>query len=780
MINLKILSLKYLLPGLLLLGSTVTIGQNQVQAHIDSLHKKLTAVKGDTNKVNLLIDMGHGFFNSPKEDSVLFYFQRALQLSNQLKWETGIARAWYSLAIEYYFRKDYAKCQAYAEQSTNQAFKIGDYQQALDGINFVSAAIIQRKNIAAAVTYLNSLEGRFAGHHRQLAGLYTLLGGSEQQRSRYPDAIDYYDKAFALEKADHCNYVRGNQLLDIAEFYRRLHFIKKAKAVLTKAAADFQKSGDQYMLAHCYYSLGLCADEDLDYVAAIANYAKIIPITEKINQVDLWGETENGIGWDYFLMKDYDKAYTHTIRAIELQKNDSAHLVYALSTLGSIYREAPESVLNKAGIKPGQQYERSVALLKEAINYRKKHGYTSGNADANLTEISLTYEKMHRYGDALIAYKTYIMQKNHADSLVDGKAVELKEAQIGYSHKEDSLRYKQNITNEQLKAKKLQIYFFIGGIGALLVLSVFIWLNYRNQRKSNKLLADANHQLGEQREEITVQRDQLSGALTNLKAAQQQLIQTEKMASLGELTAGIAHEIQNPLNFVNNFSDVNREMLEELKAESTKPKADWDEQLVIELINDLTENEQKVNHHGKRADAIVKGMLEHSRASTGQKEPTDLNKLADEYLRLAYHGLRAKDKNFNADLVTNFDENLSAVNIIPQEIGRVLLNLFNNAFYAVQQRQLAAGDEYKPAIEVTTHIKGQQMQLTVKDNGTGIPNAIKDRIMQPFFTTKPTGQGTGLGLSLSYDIVVKGHGGNIAVNSIVGEGSEFIIQIPST
>jgi signal transduction histidine kinase len=232
---------------------------------------------------------------------------------------------------------------------------------------------------------------------------------------------------------------------------------------------------------------------------------------------------------------------------------------------------------------------------------------------------------------------------------------------------------------------------------------------------------------------------------------------------------------------VNNFSEVNKEMLEELKAESEKPKIERDEQLEIDLINDLIENESKINHHGKRADAIVKGMLEHSRIGAGSKEPTDLNTLADEFMRLSYHGLRSKDKSFNSELVTHFEVNLPKVNIVQQDIGRVLLNLFNNAFYAVNQKLKTTGPEYKPQVSVTTMSPpsgGREVVITIRDNGNGIPDAIKDKIMQPFFTTKPTGEGTGLGLSLSYDIVVKGHGGSINVESKEGEGSEFTITLP--
>ncbi len=275
-------------------------------------------------------------------------------------------------------------------------------------------------------------------------------------------------------------------------------------------------------------------------------------------------------------------------------------------------------------------------------------------------------------------------------------------------------------------------------------------------------------------EELEQKRKAVEEALAELKSTQSQLIQSEKMASLGELTAGIAHEIQNPLNFVNNFSEVSSELLDELNGELEK--GDLEE--VKHVLTDIKQNLEKINHHGKRADAIVKGMLQHSRTSTGQKEPTDLNELADEYLRLAYHGMRAKDKSFNADFRLMGDENMPKVNVIPQDLGRVLLNLINNAFYVVYERAQKPDKDYKPEVVVTTKYLDDKVEIRVKDNGTGIPDEIKDKIFQPFFTTKPTGQGTGLGLSLSYDIITEGHGGDLLVETKKDEGTAFIIQIP--
>jgi len=275
-------------------------------------------------------------------------------------------------------------------------------------------------------------------------------------------------------------------------------------------------------------------------------------------------------------------------------------------------------------------------------------------------------------------------------------------------------------------------------------------------------------------QEVNRQTAEIRTTLDNLKATQAQLIQSEKMASLGELTAGIAHEIQNPLNFVNNFSEVSMEMIDEMQVELTN----GDAAEAIAISNDIKQNLEKILHHGKRADGIVKGMLQHSRASTGAKELYDINFLVDEYLRLAYHGLRAKDKSFNAELVTHFTEGLPKVNMIPQDMGRVLLNLFTNAFYATQQKQKDAPADYKPTVEVSTGFEKGFVIVMVKDNGIGIPDNIKDKILQPFFTTKPTGEGTGLGLSLSYDIVVKGHGGTMNIDSKEGQYTEFRINIP--
>ena len=327
----------------------------------------------------------------------------------------------------------------------------------------------------------------------------------------------------------------------------------------------------------------------------------------------------------------------------------------------------------------------------------------------------------------------------------------------------EEAKQKQLEEAEAAYKEKLRLYSLLSGLAAVFIIALILYRNNLYKQKSNVLLQH--------------QKEKVENTLQELKSTQSQLIQSEKMASLGELTAGIAHEIQNPLNFVNNFSEVSNELIKEIQDERRKTKDLRDEAHESDLLKDIEQNLEKINHHGKRADAIVKGMLQHSRTSSGQKELTDVNALCDEYVRLSYHGLRAKDKSFNAKFETDFDTSLPKINVVPQDIGRVVLNLINNAFYAVGEKTKLQAEGYEPQVVVTTKKDGDKILISVKDNGNGIPQNIVDKIFQPFFTTKPTGQGTGLGLSLSYDIV-KAHGGELRVNSTEGVETTFIIQLP--
>jgi two-component system NtrC family sensor kinase len=401
------------------------------------------------------------------------------------------------------------------------------------------------------------------------------------------------------------------------------------------------------------------------------------------------------------------------------------------------------------------KYYQAMHQPAKAIPYLLTSYWKADSAKSTTLKVKYLDELAHFYGDNNNPAKAWQYAKlhNHLTDSIAGRANRFKVASYenelkdkAQNQKVDELNQEAAVQDATITQRNVIIWAGLGGLLAVVALLIFIYRQLNINKKT----------------------------LQTLRQTQTQLIQSEKMASLGELTAGIAHEIQNPLNFVNNFSDVNREMIDELKEELKK--GDVAEALAI--ADDIQQNEIKINHHGKRADFIVKGMLLHSRTSTGEKKLTNINVMANEFFKLSYQGLRAKDKSFNAELVTHFDESLPEVSVAHQDIGRVLLNLFNNAFYAVNQKQKTAGADYKPEVTVSTSAEKGNLVIKVKDNGNGIPEEIKDKIMQPFFTTKPTGEGTGLGLSLSYDIVVKGHGGNITVESKEGEGTIFSIILP--
>jgi signal transduction histidine kinase len=377
------------------------------------------------------------------------------------------------------------------------------------------------------------------------------------------------------------------------------------------------------------------------------------------------------------------------------------------------------------------------------------------------------YYRREKANDSAVKYQVLIIKIK--DSLFNSK-----QAQQFQNIDFDEQQRQQQI--EAAKAAyriKWRLYLLVSGLAVFLFIAIILWRNSRQRKKANLLLSR--------------QKEKLETALSKLQLTQNQLVHSEKMASLGELTAGIAHEIQNPLNFINNFSEVNTELVEEMKNELNSGNTNE----AISIANDVHANELKINHHGKRADAIVKNMLQHSRSSTGVKEPTNINNLAEEYLRLSYHGLRAKEKSFNAGMQTDFDNSIGEINIIPQDIGRVLLNLFTNAFYAVAEKKKQQPHGYEPLVTVSTKRlsspefippkaggDGDKIEIRVKDNGPGISEKNLNKVFQPFFTTRPTGEGTGLGLSLSYDIITKGHGGEIKAETKEGEGAEFIIELP--
>ena len=490
---------------------------------------------------------------------------------------------------------------------------------------------------------------------------------------------------------------------------------------------------------------------------------------------------------EYFRSTEqYDSCLYYTQKSYQLLSTGTGKKTtesYLLAVKGTLqykkgnYQEALALLYQSAGLYDYQLGNVPVAYFTLSEYYLKTGNIDSGlyysrkaYNDAQLFHVSTEilnagimlgklYEKQGKT-DSAVKYFSLSMILNDSINNADKK------------RKLQSQDFEEQLHQQELEKEKanLKFYTLIGGLFILLIIAFFLLRNNRQRKKVNVLLHKKNQEI--------------ESTLSELKSTQSQLIQSEKMASLGELTAGIAHEIQNPLNFVNNFSEVSRELIEELKSQKSKLKSEEQD----EILNDIDNNLEKINHHGKRADAIVKGMLQHSRKNSGQKESTDINALCNEYLRLSYHGLRAKDKSFNAVLTevgikTDFDNTVGKINIVPQDIGRVLLNLFNNAFYAVNEKKKSyelSAMGYELLVSIQTKKLNDKIEIRVEDNGNGIPASIKEKIFQPFFTTKPTGQGTGLGLSLAYDIITKEHNGTIKVESKEGEGSTFIIQLPIT
>jgi two-component system, NtrC family, sensor kinase len=523
--------------------------------------------------------------------------------------------------------------------------------------------------------------------------------------------------------------------------YRDQGDFNNARSYAFKELANYNNS--KIALGH----VGSVYEKFNNLDSALFYINKAYEIENKTNSK--WTLLPNTMGNIYVKKGDYKLALQFYRQGIFLAKNQN------------IVRDLVDMYAGMANIflKTGQN-DSCIYYTKEIIKINKKATYPlSAMEAANL--LSNLYKSQNNK-DSIIKYLEF------TTALKDSLFSREKQRQFQNISLSEELRAQEIKATQQKYRSRLRTNSFLGSAFTLFVIAIFLFIIIRRKQKA---------------------KQKIESAFNQLKSTQAQLIQSEKMASLGELTAGIAHEIQNPLNFVNNFSEISSELIDEMNEELDK--ADIEEAKAIST--DIKLNLKKINHHGKRADAIVKGMLQHSRSSNGTKEPTDINALAGEYLRLSYHGMLAKNNSrsageagFDAEYKTDFDPNLPKINIIPQDIGRVLLNLINNAFYAVHlttqhaeslHQTSAEQPDYKPMVMVSTKNTGTHVEIRVKDNGPGIPSEIKDKIFQPFFTTKPTGQGTGLGLSLSYDIV-KAHGGKLKVETLEGEGTEFIVQLP--
>ncbi len=571
----------------------------------------------------------------------------------------------------------------------------------------------------------------------------------------------------------YCSAAEGRWLWATGEYYRAIELLipleKEAEAAgdaklcnnLFGCIADnfrdqgdyvnallYHKKGEQWASAVFQSACPFCrifhAVFALDYLYLSQPDTALALIRKGLN----YPPDYNFEGWPFFVAgriyaahQKYDSALIYLTRSVDLltKEQNLKDATDAYNHIASIYqiKGLPDS---------------AVYYLKKSLDQAETNKFIKEAMEASF-HLARVYETLQA-DSALYYYKEGLLMK---DSVYSGE----KQRRILYTQFTEKLRVRE-IENERIKNRnRVKISALLALLTVLLISGFMLWRNNQIKQDKNRLLVKKNKEIEE--------------TLKKLQSTQTQLIQAEKMASLGELTAGIAHEIQNPLNFVNNFAEVNAELADELLEAAQKEQLDE----VKNLAQDIKQNQEKIALHGRRADTIVKNMLQHSRSNTGAKEPTDINALCEEYMRISYHGLRAKDTSFYAKYRVELDPAVGLIPLNAQDIGRVILNLLNNAFYAVNQKAKQHIGGYEPQVIIRTLRNPEQVIIRVEDNGGGIPEELKAKIFQPFFTTKPTGEGTGLGLSLAYDIVTKGHGGELNVETEKGAGTTFIISLPS-
>ena len=573
------------------------------------------------------------------------------------------------------------------------------------------------------------------------------MGIIHLNRGNYPDALSkFYESLKAAEAMDDKTLI-GAAMNNIAIVHFHQGKYDEAEQDYKKRLAIAIETGDSSSMSLAYNGIGEVNLQQKDLINALQNLNKAHELAVRVNDGEMRLTTTLSLAETHYAFDSLNTSLSLFENALQLskQKNNGEYICNALIGLAKVY--------NKLS-KPAE----ALAYGLEGVQRANQMGHVQLMRDANEI-LYIIYEASGDGANALKYHKLYKQNSDSLNNLASQRAVAIEKVSYEFSKKE--IAFQRKTLRQQ--------WITFSAFAALLSLAVILLVIYRSRNRLNLV----NNDLQKKNEVIESQKIKAEEMLSQLRDTQSQLIQSEKMASLGELTAGIAHEIQNPLNFVNNFSEVSKELLVEMKTALDEGHTRDAE----ELANDVIDNLGKINHHGKRADAIVKGMLQHSRNSSAIKEPTNINKLADEYLKLAYHGLRAKDKSFNATMKTSYDETIESINIITQDIGRGILNLITNAFYAVGEKKAQQLAGYQPTVTVITKNLGNAIQLSVVDNGNGIPQKIIDKIFQPFFTTKPSGQGTGLGLSLAYDIV-KAHGGELKVESEINEGSVFFMTFP--
>jgi two-component system, NtrC family, sensor kinase len=622
-----------------------------------------------------------------------------------------------------------------------------------DALKITGNAYMTKGDYATALNcYRKSYEtAQRTNYQSAYPGIRNNIGLVYMSQGDYTGALNEFYAALQSAKELGDRFVMASTLNNIAIIHFYQGKLKESEKTYQQTLVIAREMGDTIGIILGYNNIAEVNIEQNALPTALHNLNLAHALARQQNNPEMLTIVSHSLGSTYFRMDSLHKAATYFERAAKLawQNNYSTSTCKALIGLARVYERQGRL---KEGLSSGL----------EGLQLAKNMGHTQLLRDANEI-VSSIYEKMGDGSSSLSHFKAFKTYSDSLRNLESQRIATTYDARLEISKKEDELDQKN------LQQRWLAFSAFAG----LLSLGFILWIVNRNRKKLNHTYKE----LQQKNIVIESERKKAEQTLDELKATQAQLIQSEKMASLGELTAGIAHEIQNPLNFVNNFSETSIELLEEMQMELNEGNTEE----VKAIATDLVANLGRINQHGKRADSIVKGMLLHSRTSSGQKEPTDINALTDEYVRLSYHGLRAKDKSFDAAIERDFDPELGKMLLVAQDMGRVILNLVNNAFYAVHEKQRTANDSgYRPTVSVNTRRLDGNAIIQVKDNGNGIPESIRSKIFQPFFTTKPTGQGTGLGLSLSYDIITKGCGGTIEVQSKEGEGTAFTIILPNS
>jgi two-component system NtrC family sensor kinase len=643
----------------------------------------------------------------------------------------------------------------------------------------------------AAQPYFDNLHLQYKNAKDDTSKVLALCALARYHEYIRSDSNIYYVRK-AIDLSQKINYPFGKFVARRSMFFAvnlRANYTKALEIALENLRIAGELKTDRlYYMALIHLNLALVNREMGNQQNQINETQQAFLLQEKSGSIDgdFWGAFSNKAL--SYLTSQPDSAVFYAHKGYELAKLPSTQKQYmclATAMLGDVYTalrnypsarqyysEALQQCMLYNNVYIEARIFRDLARLFNKmgsldsclhfaqLSLKLCQEYNFGDYASNVGQLLAgLYESQHKPDSAL----KYIKVMQAARDSIFSQA-NIQQFQLLIFDDEQKQR-EMNLARERFQ-NQLKLYGLLSIVSVFILLTIILYRTNRQRKKAYLLLRN-------QKQQTDSQKQKAEDALEELKTAQNQLIQSEKMASLGELMAGIAHEIQNPLNFVNNFSEVNKELIDEASQAIVAGNPDE----AKESLSLIRENEEKISHHGKRADAIVKGMLQHSRASTGQKESTDINALADEYLRLSYLGLRAKDKSFNATIQTNFDSTIGEINIVPQDIGRVLLNLYNNAFYSIAEKKKQQPEGYEPAVLVSTKKISNKIEISVRDNGMGVPKKVSDKIFQPFFTTKPAGQGTGLGLSLSYDII-KAHGGEIKMNTRGDEFTEFIVLIP--